>query len=73
MRAEWARSIREQCRQAGVAFFFKQWGAYDEAGIRRGKKASGRCLDGRTWDELPLPKARVPIARAVPVPLRRAG
>ena len=35
------------------SFFFKQWGAHDEAGVRRGKKASGRVLDGRTWDELP--------------------
>ena len=49
----WARSIRGQCQDAGVAFFFKQWGAYDEAGIRRGKAASGRLLDARTWDGMP--------------------
>lgn len=24
----WARSIRDQCAQAGVAFFFKQWGEW---------------------------------------------
>lgn len=26
MQADWARAIRDQCAQAGVAFFFKQWG-----------------------------------------------
>ena len=53
MKPEWARSIREQCDAAGVAFFFKQWGAHDEAGIRRSKKANGRLLDGRKWEALP--------------------
>jgi protein gp37 len=28
MHPAWARSLRDQCRAAGVAFFFKQWGAY---------------------------------------------
>jgi protein gp37 len=37
-----------------VAFFFKQWGAHDEQGIRRAKKLNGRMLDGRVWDELPV-------------------
>ena len=53
MRADWARSVRDQCVRAGVPFFFKQWGAHDEAGVRRGKKASGRVLDGQTWDQMP--------------------
>jgi protein gp37 len=53
MNVEWARSIRDQCQEQGVPFFFKQWGAHDEAGIRRGKSASGRVLDDRTWDEMP--------------------
>jgi protein gp37 len=53
MRADWARAIRDQCQAHDVAFFFKQWGAHDEAGVRRPKKANGRLLDGRTWDELP--------------------
>ena len=42
----WVLSIRDQCREAGVRFFFKQWG-----GTR--KKLAGRVLDGRTYDELP--------------------
>lgn len=53
MHPDWARSIRNQCVEAGVAFHFKQWGAFNEHGQRVGKKASDRILDGRTWDEYP--------------------
>jgi protein gp37 len=56
MKPEWATSIRDQCLAEEVPFFFKQWGAYDQAGIRRGKGASGRQLDGRAWDEHPFGK-----------------
>ena len=28
MHPDWARSLRDQCEAAGVAFFFKQWGEY---------------------------------------------
>lgn len=50
MKPEWVRDIRDQCRSAGVAFFFKQWG-----GPR--KKEAGRLLDRRTWDQMPIPCA----------------
>jgi protein gp37 len=63
MRAEWARSIQKQCQKAEVAFFFKQWGAHDEDGIRRGKAKTGRLLDKRTWDELPTPRVRADLDR----------
>lgn len=56
MQPEWVQSIRDQCRTAGVAFFFKQWGAFapkDGGIVHLGKKAAGRVLDGRTWDEYP--------------------
>lgn len=46
MEIEWARQIRDRCTARGVPFFFKQWGGVN-------KKAAGRILDGRTWDELP--------------------
>lgn len=49
----WVRSIREQCIAQNVPFFFKQWGAYDSRGQLVGKKAAGRVIDGRTWDEMP--------------------
>ena len=54
MRADWARDVRAQCQAAGVPFFFKQWGAHDERGVRVGKGRAGRLLDGRTWDAMPL-------------------
>jgi protein gp37 len=95
MHPDWARSLRDQCQAAGVAFHFKQWGEWETsldrelddpdwredysnnyvdrgksrwlnlAGgrgfhgerfhvMRRvGKKAAGRLLDGRTWDQFP--------------------
>lgn len=32
MHPDWARSLRDQCVAAGVAFFFKQWGEWAPAG-----------------------------------------
>ncbi len=58
MRLDWAVSVRDQCISAGVPFFFKQWGAHDEAGARRSKKAAGRLLEGRIWDQLPTEATR---------------
>jgi protein gp37 len=46
MRSEWVTSIRLQCEQASVAFFFKQWGGVN-------KKRTGRILGGQTYDEMP--------------------
>jgi protein gp37 len=46
MDEKWVIDIRNQCRRAGVAFFFKQWG-----GVR--KSTTGRVLQGRTFDEMP--------------------
>jgi protein gp37 len=43
----WVADIRDQCIEAGVAFFFKQWGG-------KRKNRTGRTLEGRTWDEYPL-------------------
>lgn len=53
MRAEWVRSLVDQCREQRVAVHFKQWGEFNEAGVRVGRKAAGRFLDGRIWDEFP--------------------
>jgi len=46
MHKEWVRSIRDQCREQRVPFFFKQWG-----GVRKAK--TGRVLDGQIYDEYP--------------------
>lgn len=53
MAYEWAASIRNQCLEQGVPFFFKQWGEYNAIGAKVGKKLSGRELNGHTWDEYP--------------------
>ena len=53
MEKSWAESIRDQCNQAGVAFFFKQWGMFGSDGMRRNKKDNGRVLAGKTWSEYP--------------------
>jgi protein gp37 len=69
MHPDWARSLRDQCVAAGVAFHFKQWGEWlpamcdgapgDFQHITSnepslvGKRKAGRLLDGRTWDEYP--------------------
>lgn len=53
MRIDWVESIREQCDEQDVQFFFKQWGGWGADGKRRSKKANGRLLDGRTWDDMP--------------------
>ncbi len=49
MKIEWVRSIFRQCRAANAAFFFKQWG-----GTR--KDLTGRELNGRTYDAMPVAK-----------------
>ena len=66
MHPRWARSLRDQCQAAGVPFYFKQWGEWIVTGnadknslfqardfVRVGKKAAGRLLDGREWNEYP--------------------
>lgn len=53
MKVEWVESIRRQCEAQGVQFFFKQWGGWGADGKRRSKKANGRLLAGRTWDDMP--------------------
>lgn len=46
MEPDWVLDIHEQCKNSDVAFFFKQWGG-------KNKKASGRLLNGQTYDEMP--------------------
>ena len=53
MKPVWVDGIKRQCDAAGVAFFFKQWGAWGADGERRSKGANGRKLHGQTWDAMP--------------------
>jgi protein gp37 len=50
MLKDWVIEIRDQCIKAKVPFFFKQWGGVN-------KKAAGRKLQGRTWDQYPRNKS----------------
>jgi protein gp37 len=47
MKEDWAIDIMDQCENAGVAFFFKQWGGTN-------KKKAGRLLNGRIYDDMPF-------------------
>ncbi len=46
MKQEWVEAIRDQCENAGIPFFFKQWGGFQ-------KKKTGRMLNGRIYDAQP--------------------
>lgn len=47
MSESWVQDIKSRCQDQGVRFFFKQWG-----GVR--KDLTGRLLDGRTYDDMPV-------------------
>jgi len=47
MQHEWVTDLRDQCTTEGIPFFFKQWGGVN-------KKANGRILGERTWDQIPM-------------------
>jgi protein gp37 len=56
----WVRAVRDLCIAARVPFFFKRWGEWapdpDDAEprmIRIGRRAAGRLLDERSWNEVP--------------------
>jgi protein gp37 len=49
MAEEWVIDIRDQCIDAGVPFFFKQWGGVN-------KKRRGRVLKGQVYNEMPFAK-----------------
>ncbi len=51
MNLDWVRDLRD--RRGQTALFFKQVGG-------RYPKAGGRLLDGRTWDEYPVPPTTSP-------------
>lgn len=66
MHPDWARSLRDQCKAAGVPFLFKQWGSWRAASWFDGPDADADAgdgfvdldrvehifvaNDGRTWD-----------------------
>jgi protein gp37 len=56
MDKKWAASLRDQCKKAGIPFFFKQWGDFNEEGApQKEKKDGGAKLDGKIHHEYPTP------------------
>ena len=51
MKPEWAIRVRDDCLNAGVPFFFKQWGG-------RTSKSGGRLLEGVEHNDIPMPLNR---------------
>lgn len=54
MKPDWVENIRGQCDRNNVAFFFKQWGGWGADGKRRNKKANGRLLNGKLYNNYPV-------------------
>ena len=54
MQKEWVQNIQHQCKTQNVPFFFKQWGAWGEDGIKRDKKQKGCSIDGVVYQEWPI-------------------
>lgn len=52
----WVQSLRNQCVNAGVPFFFKDWGNWIPYSQCPECKNVTRLLDGREWDEYPEDK-----------------
>ena len=59
MKPEWADNIRRQCKEANVAYFFKQWGTWGADGVKRSKQINGRKLNGKTYDAYPTQQPMV--------------
>lgn len=68
MHPRWATGLRDQCRAAGVAFFFKQWGAYaPETHHHDRGRITVIDLQGHTWN------AADPSAPPDAIRMRRVG
>ena len=50
---EWFRNLRDRCVETNTPFFFKQWGAFGEDGVKRSKYTNGSLLDGVKWKQMP--------------------
>ncbi len=66
MNSDWVSSLKIQCGEANVPFFFKQWGG-------RQKSKSGRLLEGRTHDEMPVQVPLYSIQQNLSEFKKRAG
>jgi protein gp37 len=53
MKPEWLISIKTQTEEQGAMFFFKQWGTWGSDGVKRNKKANGKLIDGKVYQDMP--------------------
>jgi len=53
MDKSWVLSIKKQCEENDIAFFFKQWGTWGADKIKRNKKKNGKTLNGKVWQQYP--------------------
>ncbi|QQF51601.1 phage Gp37/Gp68 family protein [Campylobacter fetus subsp. venerealis] len=53
MKKEWVLNIKYQCDKIKIPFFFKQWGAWGDDGIKRNKKDNGALLNGKIYKKYP--------------------
>jgi protein gp37 len=50
---EWFRGLRDACLRWNTSFFFKQWGAWNQEGVKQSKYKNGSLLDGVEWKQYP--------------------
>lgn len=53
MKEEWVTNVKKQSEKYKSAFFFKQWGTWGSDGIKRNKKANGKLINGRVYQDMP--------------------
>lgn len=53
MKQEWVLAIKRQAEEQGSTFFFKQWGTWGSDGIKRNKKANGKLINGKIYQDMP--------------------
>jgi protein gp37 len=68
MHPDWARDLRDRCQEAGVPFFFKQWGEWSPGTVRTPQASSATnhghfCADGKFITRSDDRDSRVFIAR----------
>jgi len=49
---DWARSLRDQCADMEIPFFWKQWGEWHPTDGKVGQALSGKAIDGKEHTEM---------------------
>lgn len=64
MHPDWARAMRDQCAEAGVPFFFKQWGEWAKYKVQPGGDLGGDVRAGRVRIVHPTGQSDVEVSIA---------